>query len=99
MTTQQRVMRDERTVAIENASYKWACLFLCYALFIEVIYRGVVRDEAAWDLLFLTCVPGIVCSIYQARKKTVSGWLAVFMVCSAVACAATITALYQFRLL
>ena len=86
-------------MAVENASYKWTCNFIIFALFIEVIYRGAFRNEAAWDLLFLACVPGIVCTIYQARQKTVSAWMAVLMVCSAVGCAAYIAALYQFHLL
>jgi len=93
------VQRDERTVAVENASYKWACIFVTYALLIDGVYRGVVRNEAAWDLLALAIVPGIVCTIYQARQKTVAGWIAVFMVCCAVACAAFIAAMYQFHLL
>jgi hypothetical protein len=99
MTTHQNVQRDERTVAVENASYKWACIFTTYALFIEVMYRGAVRHEAAWDLLALAIAPGVICTIYQARHKTVSGWMAVLMVCSAVAVAAYIAALYQFGLL
>jgi len=99
MTTHQTVQRDERTVAVENASYRWACTFVTFALLIDVIYRGAVHNEAAWDLMALASVPGIICTIYQARHKTVSGWLAVLMVCSAVAVAAYIAALYQFHLL
>lgn len=26
--THQRVVRDERTVAVENASYRWACTLI-----------------------------------------------------------------------
>jgi len=50
MTTHQNVQRDERTVAVENASYRWACTFVSFALLIDVMYRGAVRNEAAWDL-------------------------------------------------
>ena len=99
MSTPQSVQRDERTVAVENASYKWACLFVIYALFVEVVCRGLVRNEAAWDLLFLACVPGVICTIYQARQKTIRAWLAVFAVCSALASATFIAAMYQFHLL
>ncbi len=75
MTTHENVQRDERTVAVENASYRWAYSFVIFALFIDVMYRGAVRNEAAWDLLALAIVPAIVCSIYQARQKILPhGW-------------------------
>ncbi len=32
MSNQQRVLRDERTVAVENAGLKWACIFVAFAL-------------------------------------------------------------------
>jgi hypothetical protein len=83
-TTQQSVLRDERTVAVENASYRWACTFVSFALLIDVMYRGAVRSEAAWDLMALAIVPGIVCTMYQARQKTLAGgWLktVVLIVC------------------
>ncbi len=99
MSSEDGVKRDERTAAVENASYKWACIVLMYALLIEVVYRGAVRNEAAWDLLALACVPGIISAIYQARKKTMSGWMAALVVCSAVACAAFIAGLYQIQLM
>ncbi len=69
MNTQQSVERDERTVAVENASYKWACIFVAFALLIDGAYRGVVRNEAAWDLLALAIVPSLACTMYQARQK------------------------------
>jgi hypothetical protein len=99
MTTQQIVQRDERTVAVENASYRWACTFVSFALLIDVMYRGAVRNEAAWDLMALAIVPGILSSMYQARQKTLAGWTAVLLVCFAVVVAAVIAAMYQFHLL
>ena len=36
MSTPQAVERDERTVAVENASYRWAYLVLTYALLVDV---------------------------------------------------------------
>jgi hypothetical protein len=76
MSTPQAVERDERTVAVENASYRWAYLLLAYALLVDVMYRGLVRHEAAWDLMALVIVGGIVCSVYQARQKILAhGWV------------------------
>ena len=87
MSTQQSVVRDERTVAIENASYKWAYILLICALFIDMMYRGMVRHEAAWDLMALVYVSAAVCTMYQVRQKTLAhGWLkaAVLIVCVGV---------------
>lgn len=76
MSTHQSVIRDERTVAVDNASYKWASVFVAFALLIDVAYRAAVRHEAAWDLMALAIVPGVVCTMYQARQKTLAhGWL------------------------
>ena len=70
MSTHQSVERDERTVAVENTSYRWGYIFLTFALLIDVVYRGMVRHENAWDLLTLVIVGGAVCTVYQARQKT-----------------------------
>jgi hypothetical protein len=76
MSTPECVARDERTVAVENASYRWAYLLLTYALLVDVMYRSLVRHEAAWDLMALVIVGGIVCSVYQARQKILAhGWV------------------------
>jgi len=76
MNTEQPVGRDERTVAVENASFKWAYTFVAFALLIDMVCRGVFFHEQAWDLFALACVPGIVCTIYQARQKILGqGWL------------------------
>ena len=76
MSTPQAVERDERTVAVENASYRWAYLVLTYALLVDVMYRGLFRHEAAWDLMALVIVGGAICAVYQARQKTLAhGWV------------------------
>ncbi len=76
MSTPQAVERDERTVAVENASYRWAYGVLTYALLVDVMYRSLFRHEAAWDLMALVIVGGAVCTVYQARQKTLGhGWV------------------------
>lgn len=99
MSTHQIVERDERTVAVESASYKWAYIFISFALLIDVMYRGLVRNEAAWDLMALVVVGGAVCAVYQARQKTLPSWIAVLLVCIAVAVAIFIAAMYGVHLL
>ena len=96
MSTDQIVERDERTLAVENASYRWAYMLLTYALFIDVMYRGIVRGEAAWDLLALVILGGLFCAVYQAKRKTLThGWVrkVVLVACFAAAIAALVSRL------
>jgi hypothetical protein len=93
MSTPQCVERDERTVAVENASYRWAYGVLTYALLVDVMYRGLFRHEAAWDLMALVIVGGAICTVYQARQKTLGhGWVmkAVLVACIAGVIAAVL---------
>ena len=69
MSAHQSVERDERTVAVENTSYKWALIFLMFALLFDVMYRAMFRGEAAWDLMALVVVSGNGCAIYQVHQK------------------------------
>jgi hypothetical protein len=70
------VERDERTLAVENASYRWAYLLVTYALLVDMMYRSLVRQEAAWDLMALVVGGGIVCTVYQARQQILArGWV------------------------
>ena len=59
------VHRDERTLHVENASYRWAFHVFAYGLLLIVAYRSYVAKEAAWDLLALVVVGGTVASVYQ----------------------------------
>lgn len=76
MRTASSVQHDERTIAVGNAGYRWAYNILAYALLIDVMCRSVLRNEAAWDLLAFVIVSGSICTIYQARQKTLAdGWV------------------------
>ena len=59
------VHRDERTLQVENASYRWAFHVFAYGLLLIVAYRSYVANEAAWDLLALVVIGGAVASAYQ----------------------------------
>jgi hypothetical protein len=40
------------------------------------MYRGLFRNDAAWDLMALVIGGGIFCSVYQARQKILAhGWV------------------------
>ncbi len=69
MSTTPLPERDERTVAVENASCGLAYLFLTIALLIDVIYRNIVYHEMAWDLMAFIIVGGAIRMVYKARKK------------------------------
>jgi hypothetical protein len=64
--------RDERTVSVENVSYRYAYLFLSYGLLISTGYRAFVRDEPSWDLIGLVIVGGAIAALYQGRQRVLS---------------------------
>ena len=71
------VVRDERTLTVENASYRWGYLFLAFGVLLIVAYRGLVQEEASWDLLALVIVSGLVTTVYQGSHRVLSGrWAA-----------------------
>jgi hypothetical protein len=86
MSTPQSVIRDERTVAVENASYRWAYSLLAYALLVDVMCRALFRHEAAWDLMAMVVVGGVVATVYQTRQRTLAqGWVMKVVLLSCVA--------------
>jgi len=66
------VTRDERTITIENASYRWAYHLLSLGLLVSVIYRGFIRQESSWDLLALVILGGLVTTLYQGIHGVLS---------------------------
>ena len=66
------VTRDERTITIENASYRWAYLLLSFGLLMSVAYRSFIRQESSWDLLALVILGGLVTTLYQGIHKVLS---------------------------
>jgi len=86
MNADRGVARDERTVAVENTGYKWAYILLIFALLIDVMYRSMVRHEAAWDLMALIIAGGAFSQIYRARRKALPrGWVKVGVLAACVA--------------
>ena len=76
--TVDEVVRDERTLSVENASYRWGYLFLAYGVLLIAAYRGLVQRVANWELLALVIVSGLVTTLYQGRYRVLSGrWAAV----------------------
>lgn len=81
------VERDERTVAVENASYRLTYMFLAFGLLGVVAVRSFVWKETSWDLLALVVVSGFVSTGYQAFHQVLNRqW--VWGICATMAVAA-----------
>ncbi|HEY4954231.1 MAG TPA: hypothetical protein VII02_05035 [Gemmatimonadaceae bacterium] len=80
----QPIIRDERTVATENASYRWAYLVLSFGLLVSTAYRSFALHESAWDLLALVIVGGAVATFYQGNRRVLSRRWAVASAAAAV---------------
>lgn len=63
------VFRDERVIAVENASYKVACNVVTYGLLLDAAYRGLVFHQNCLDLLVLVIAGGSTAAILQARQR------------------------------
>ena len=64
--------RDERTIAVENASYRLGYLFISFGLLALVAYRSFARNESNWDLLALVIAGGLVPNIYQGFNNVLT---------------------------
>ena len=71
LSARPSVDRDERTVAVENASYRWAYMFMAFGLLLLVAYRSFIHHESSWDLFALVILGGGVGTVYQATHKVV----------------------------
>ena len=88
-------VRDERSVAIENASYHWGYLFLAFGILVIVAYRSLLREERNFDLLALVILSGLLIALYQGMQRVLSRrW--VLVVLATVLLAALIAAASVF---
>ena len=77
MSTHQVVKADERTVAVVDASSRWAYNFITFALLMDIMCRAAVRKEVSWDLWALLGVSAAISTVYMARHKVLGqlfGW-------------------------
>ena len=75
MSTELAVKRDERTVAVENASFRWSWNFLVWPLILDSLYRQKTLHQEVGDLIALICVSSAIGFVYQWRHKVaVSHW-------------------------
>lgn len=72
------VEKDERTIAVEHASYSMGYKIAMYALLIDTMVRSLILKEASWDLLGIVILCGLVTTIYQLNFKILSkNWIKV----------------------
>jgi hypothetical protein len=81
------VVRDERTLSVENASFRWAYLFMTYGALAIVAYRALALKESSWDLLALVVGSGLLTSGYQGLHRVLERRWAVAVLVSFLAAA------------
>lgn len=91
--TYQSVDRDERTTAVENASYRWGYLFVSFAVLLSVAYRAFALKQTSWDLFAIVILGGVVTAVYQRNQRILTlRWarLTLFVVALGLGAAAVI---------
>lgn len=90
-----QIERDERTVTVENASYRWAYLVLSFGILVDMMYRSGWLHQFCWDLFALVVVSGAVGRVYQVRQNALAhGWvMKAVLVMIVAACAGVVVAL------
>jgi hypothetical protein len=82
----QPVLHDERTVMVENASYRLGFMVLSYGLLIIVTLRGFIYKESNWDLMALVILASLITTAYQGLHQILSKrWGYLFAVTAIVA--------------
>jgi hypothetical protein len=91
------IARDERTVATENASYRWAYLVMSFGLLVSTAYRAFARHESSWDLLALVILGGALATLYQGSRRVLTRRWAVASAAAVVLALALGVILVVFR--
>ena len=72
----KRIESDERTVAVENSSYRIGFQIMVYGVLAAVAWRGLLLQQAAWDLLALVVIgSGIPVAIQSRHSILQRGWI------------------------
>jgi hypothetical protein len=69
MSAPQSVVRDERTVVVENAAFRWGFYSFYLGLLVDCLYRNKVRHEDIGDLLVVLGVGATIVTVYLIRHK------------------------------
>ena len=86
--TETTVVRDERTQAVENSSYRLAYLVVSFGVLASVVYRSLVLGQTSWDLIGLVVLGGLVATVYQGSKGILTRqWVLTALITAVVAAA------------
>jgi hypothetical protein len=69
MNAHVEVKADERTAEVVHRANTWGLNVISFGLLLDIIYRSVFLDEAAWDLFALIFASGAISWMYMARQK------------------------------
>jgi hypothetical protein len=75
---EENIVRDERTVAVENASDRFAYKLLGGGLLLDVFCRAWIQHRPYWDLMALVVISGGVATAYRAARGTLFRYWARF---------------------
>jgi hypothetical protein len=75
---EENIVRDERTVAVENASYRFAYKLLGGGLLLDAFCRAWAQQRPYWDLMALVVISGGAATAYQAARGTLFRYWARF---------------------
>ncbi|MCX7681969.1 MAG: hypothetical protein N2508_08430 [Anaerolineae bacterium] len=78
--SEQPVVRDERTTAVENASYRLAYTVLSFGALVIVAWRALFLRQPLWDLIALVCLTSVLATAYQAVHNIFTRRVVVLMV-------------------
>ncbi|MBE3141194.1 MAG: hypothetical protein IMZ53_11525 [Thermoplasmata archaeon] len=82
----QSILHDERTVTVENASYRLGYIVLSYGLMFVVAFRAFFYGESNWDLMALVILTGLVTTAYQGFHQILSKrWVFLFAITAVIA--------------
>jgi len=80
------VPRHERDPRVGLSADRMAYLVVSYGLLVSVAYRSFVDGDAAWDLIGLVVLGGIVGLADRVRERAVSGrWTLMLLATIAIA--------------
>ena len=93
----QSIHRDERTTAVENASYRLAYLLLSFGVLLSVAWRAFARQDSGWELLALVMVSGFAATFYQGIQRVLTRHTALLAVVTVMVAAALAAGIMLLR--
>jgi hypothetical protein len=93
------IERDERSVAVENASYRIGYMILAVGVLLAVMYRSWAYNQSSWDLMALVILSSFAATVYQARHSIYSrrsAWAFLWIGVGSAVAAALVVLLLRF---